>query len=272
MRQAPTLDLPGPLVDAAWLVAQLDRVRVVDCQFVLGDPGGGRRAHRERHIPGAAHLSVDHDLSAPPGAGRHPLPDPVTFAAAARRAGIGDDRPVVAYDRAMEGGAARLWWLLRHHGKDDVAVLDGGLEAWTGPLASGEEDVAAGTFEPRPRTDDLVDRDEIARRLDDPGLLLVDARAPERYRGETEPIDPVAGHIPGARNVPFTAPVPGDLVESEAEIVAYCGSGVTACALLLSLAALGRDDARLYPGSWSDWCGHDLPVATGPEDAEERAR
>lgn len=260
--------LPGPLVAPAWLRAHLDRVHVVDCQHVLGDPDGGRRAYLERHIAGAPHASLAHDLAGDDGPGRHPLPDAATFTATARRLGIRNDTPVVAYDQAMTGGAARLWWLLRHAGKDDVAVLAGGLEAWDGPVAGGEATVPPGDLVVRPRSEDLVDADDVAAHLDEQGRVLVDARAPERFRGEVEPLDPVAGHIPGARNVPYTAPLPDELADTDAEVVAYCGSGVTACVVLLHLAARGRDDAKLYPGSWSDWSAGERPVATGPEGDE----
>ncbi|QBI22131.1 sulfurtransferase [Egibacter rhizosphaerae] len=257
--------MPTPLVDAAWLAAHRDEVHVVDCQYVLGEPGEGRRRYLAGHIPKAAFLSLEEDLSAPEGPGRNPLPSIDAFVESARRAGIGDDRPVVAYDQAMVGSAARLWWLLRHVGKEDVAVLDGGLEGWDVPLASGEEPVERGDLVARPRRDDLVDRDDVAARLGEPGRVLLDSRAPARFRGEHEPMDPVAGHIPGARNVPLDEALPADVADPDTEIVAYCGSGVSACALLVRLAAAGRDDAKLYAGSWSDWSAHDLPVATGED-------
>jgi thiosulfate/3-mercaptopyruvate sulfurtransferase len=243
---------------------------VVDCRFQLGTPGAGERDYLAGHVPGAAFLDVDRDLSGPPGElGRHPLPEPEDFAAAARRAGISADSAVVAYDDAGEGGAVRLWWLLRHFGHDRAAVLNGGLRAWRaagGELRPGREQIAPGDFEPRPREGDTIELDEL--RLSPPPVLL-DARAPERYRGETEPIDPVAGHIPGARNLPYAELAPegrflpaGELRErlGDAELVTYCGSGVTSCTLVLAaeLAGLG---ARLYPGGWSEWSRRGLPVA-----------
>jgi len=260
---------PAPhLVDAAWLRERLGApgVRVADCRFVLGDPAGGRRRHDEGHIPGATFLDVDADLSAPPAprgelgpvGGRHPLPDPAVLQAALRRAGVRAGEHVVAYDDGT-GGAARLWWLLRHHGIERVSVLRGGLAAWDGPLRAGAETPAPGdVILGPPRTDDLVGFGELG-----PGFegLLLDARAPERFRGETEPVDPVAGHIPGAVNAPFTEPPDPALVADPRPLVAYCGSGVSACALLLSLADAGREDARLYPGSWSDWVACGGPVA-----------
>jgi thiosulfate/3-mercaptopyruvate sulfurtransferase len=168
----------------------------------------------------------------------------------AGHAGIGNGVFVVAYGSL--GGAERLWWLLRHFGHDDCAVLD--LDAWQGPLSSGEERVEPRTFNPRPRQDDTIEARELQERLDQ--LVLLDARVPERYRAETEPIDPVAGHIPGALNAPWNQPLPPI---PEGELVAYCGSGVTATVLVHRLALAGRD-AKLYPGSWSEWSGLGLPA------------
>ncbi len=264
---------PEPIVPGGWVRAHRSRVHLVDCRVDLDDPAGARRAYREAHVTGAGFLDLATDLSGPHGPGRHPLPDPEAFGAAARRAGIRSDVPVIAYDQDMAGGAARLWWLLRHWGTHDVAVLDGGLEAWDGPLTAGEEDIPAGDWRPgAPRTDDVIDRAELRAGLHRSDRVLLDARARPRYRGDHEPRDPVAGHIPGARNVPFdTATLPRDLADRADELIAYCGSGVTACVLLLRLAAQGRHDARLYPGSWSDWSAHGLPAATG-DDAEGDGR
>jgi thiosulfate/3-mercaptopyruvate sulfurtransferase len=171
---------------------------------------------------------------------------------------------VIAYDGGTDGGAARLWWLLRHFGHDDVAVLAGGIGAWVGPLRDGEEDVRPSRFDAVPRSGDTIEADELDQRLGEPGLVVVDARAAERYRGEVEPIDPVAGHIPGAVNLPFASagPVPDEILRAE-ELVVYCGSGITACVDLLALDRAGRPDAKLYPGSWSDWVGRGLPAETG---------
>jgi len=259
----------GPLVDGDWLAEHLDEVRVVDCRWRLGEPGAGERDWEAGHIPGAGFMDVDRDLSSEPGAaGRHPLPAPESFEQAARRAGISADTRVVAYDEAIDGGATRLWWLLRHFGHHDVAVLDGGLAAWRAegrPLRGGREEIGAGDFEARPLSDDSVSADEVQAG----GFTLLDARAPERYAGLAEPIDPLRGHIPGAVNTPFAALAPGgrflpagELAERipEGELVAYCGSGVTACTVVLAAALAGRD-ARLYPGSWSEWCARGLPAA-----------
>ena len=254
-----------PLVSADWLADHLGDVVVVDCRWSLTEPGAGRRAYEAGHIPGAAHLDVDRDLSAPPGDGRHPLPPADAFARVAARAGIGAGGTVVAYDETG-GGAARLWWLLRHFGHPDPRVLAGGFAAWTGPVERGEAQAAPARepFVPKPRSDDVATAEEIAARLGEPALDLVDARAPERFRGEREPIDPVAGRIPGARNVPFAQPLEdiAAALGSQTDTVAYCGSGVSAATLVLAAAAGGRD-VRLYPGSWSQWCARGLPVERG---------
>jgi thiosulfate/3-mercaptopyruvate sulfurtransferase len=242
------------------------KYQFVDCRWVLGEPEQGRELYDAGHIPGASFLDVENDLSAPPAkpGGRHPLPAPEDFARAAGAAGIGAGVFVVAYDQGMTGGAARLWWLLRHFGHDEVAVLDGGIGVWLGPLRSGEEEIEPAEFEPRPREDDTIEADELHARLGERGLLLLDARAPERYRGEVEPIDPVAGHIPGARSLPYTEAfdVPEEAQAAE-EVVVYCGSGITAAVDALALVRAGREDVRLYPGSWSDWSSRGLPVETG---------
>jgi thiosulfate/3-mercaptopyruvate sulfurtransferase len=263
----------GPLVDTTWLRAHHGEpgLVVVDCRYVLGKPGAGRPLWLAGHIPGAAFLEVDRDLAGEPGErGRHPLPEAADFEAAARRAGIEGTSRVVAYDEAGEGGAARLWWLLRHFGHDEAAVLNGGLAAWReegGPLEAGEargapradDDAAAQhPFTAKQREADTVTADELSATT--PRLL--DARAPERFRGETEPIDPVAGHIPGAVNVFFAEIAPEGRFLPEAELkerlgdepfVAYCGSGITACTVVLA-GELAGVEGRLYPGSWSEWC------------------
>jgi thiosulfate/3-mercaptopyruvate sulfurtransferase len=218
-------------------------VRFVDCR--------SRDAYLAGHVPGAAHADPELDLTGSVGGGRHPLPTEDAFTTWASAAGIGAGTLVVGYDDGT-GWAARLWWLLRHFGHDDAAVLR--LDAWHGPLRTGEEEVEAAAFTPRPRDDDTADANELLRRLDDDRLTLVDARAPERWRGEVEPIDPVPGRLPGAVNRYFLdeTPLPQDLLEAE-ELVVYCGSGVTACAVLHELVLAGREDARLYPGSFSEW-------------------
>jgi thiosulfate/3-mercaptopyruvate sulfurtransferase len=220
------------------------RYQFVDSRWELGNPERGRELYLAGHIPGASFLDVDRDLSAPPGErGRHPLPAPEDFARAAGRAGIGSGVFVVAYGNG--GGAERLWWLLRHFGQDDCAVID--VDAWRGPLTHGEEEIEAAELVPRLREGDTIEADELADRLDE--LVVVDARIPSRYRGEPNPIDRVPGRIPGARNAPWNEPLPG---LPEGELVAYCGSGVTACVVLHRLHLAGRE-GRLYPGSWSEW-------------------
>jgi thiosulfate/3-mercaptopyruvate sulfurtransferase len=240
------------------------RYQFVDCTYALTDPDKGRELYLVSHVPGASFLSLDRDLSdlTRPNAGRHPLPGAKAFAAAASRAGIGAGVFVVAYEQRPGGGAERLWWLLRHFGHDDCAVLAD--RSWRGPLRSGDETAAPAAFVSRPREDDTIGAEELLARLGEPGLVVVDARAPERYRGEVEPYDPVAGHIPGAVNWPYADAdeLPPRLLDAD-ELVVYCGSGVTACVDLLALARAGRPDARLYPGSWSEWSTRGLPVETG---------
>jgi thiosulfate/3-mercaptopyruvate sulfurtransferase len=230
--------------------------RFVDCRWALDDPGLGRRAYREAHLPGAAFLDVERDLAAPGGTGgRHPLPGAEEFAAAASRAGIGPETFVVAYGSL--GGAERLWWLLRHFGHGACAVLDLGadLQAWHGPLFGGDEEIAPTAFEARERADDTVSRDELAERHGE--LVVVDARLESRWRGEPNPVDRVPGRIPGALSDPWNAPA-AELPAGE--LVAYCGSGITACVVLHRLHLTGRD-GRLYPGSWSEWEQYpELPV------------
>jgi thiosulfate/3-mercaptopyruvate sulfurtransferase len=247
----------------------LDAV-VVDTRLALTGATGYER-YDAGHIPGAAYLDVDDDLAASPGlGGRHPLPDPDRFVAAVRQAGISRDTRVVAYDDGPGTAAARLWWLLRDYGHDDVLVLDGGLAAWT---ASGR---AVSTEPVHPEPGDWVGspgRFPVVEANDVPGVatdgVLIDVRAAERFRGDHEPIDPVAGRIPGAVNAPFTENTDGigrflpdeELrsrfeslgVRSDVAVAAYCGSGVTATQTLLALRLAGFDDAALYPGSWSGW-------------------
>jgi thiosulfate/3-mercaptopyruvate sulfurtransferase len=235
------------------------RYQFVDCRWELGNPSKGRELYRAGHIPGASFLDVDEDLSdlSVEGQGRHPLPSAERFAAAAGRAGIGNGVFVVAY--GVMGGAERLWWLLRHFGHDACAVLDGGIDGWLGALSTSEEEVDPAVFTPRERTGDTIEAEELAARLDDPSLVLVDARLPPRWRGEENPIDKVPGRIPGALNAPWNEALP-ELPDGE--VVAYCGSGVTSSVTVHRLALAGRE-ARLYPGSWSQWETRDLPIEGG---------
>ena len=267
----------GPLISPDELAANLDRFTVLDVRYLMGGPPG-REQHLAGHVPGAAYVDLDQDLADPPGVGgRHPLPDPGRFEAAMRRAGVRTDRPVVVYDDWQGRAAARAWWLLRHHGHDDVRVLDGGWTAWLqdGHRAeSGEADVEPGDFALSGTPGmPVVEADGVSM-ID----VLIDARAAERYAGETEPVDPVAGHIPGAVNVPTTdnldehgrfrsaarlretyARVGAD---TAASVAAYCGSGVTAAHDLLAMEVAGIR-AALYPASWSGWI-------TDPERPVER--
>jgi thiosulfate/3-mercaptopyruvate sulfurtransferase len=274
---------PSPLVSATWLLEHLadPGVRVADCCFTLGQPDAGRARYEAGHLPGAVYLDLERDLSGPRGerGGRHPLPEPGALATRLGGLGIGDASFVVAYD---DSGmyASRLWWLLRWLGHDGVAVLDGGVGAWIeagGRLETAEAAHPPATFTPRPRPE-LVARAEDVR--DRPsGTALVDSRAPVRYAGANEPIDPVAGHIPGAINHDWAEALAPDGrfkgaeaqrarfagLEGE-EAIVYCGSGVSACANLLALEVAGLPGARLYPGSWSDWVSDpENPVATGGE-------
>ena len=272
----------SPLVSAADLLARLDDVVVLDVRYRMGGPTGPAE-HAAGHVPGAAYVDLDADLAAPLGSvpgegGRHPLPDPEVFAAAMRRCGVRGDREVVVYDDWSAHAAGRCWWLLRHHGHDDVRVLDGGWAAWvaaggpveTGPVVAGPGDFAAGPG-----------RLPVVAAGDVPGVgVVLDARAPERFRGETEPVDPVAGHVPGAVNAPTAGNLgadgcflPADELRARyaalgavegADVAVYCGSGVTACHDLLALEVAGVTGAALYPGSWSDWVSDPTrPVATG---------
>jgi thiosulfate/3-mercaptopyruvate sulfurtransferase len=230
------------------------KYQFVDCRWELGKPERGRELYLDGHIPGASFLDVDTDLSSPPGArGRHPLPDPQEFGRVAARAGVGAGVFVIAYGNM--GGAERLWWLLRHFGHDECAVID--FESWHGPLIAGAEEVEPAELTLRPRDDDTIEAAELDRKRED--LVVVDARLPSRWRGEANPIDKKPGRIPGALNAPWNESTP-ELPEGE--VVAYCGSGVTATVLLHRLHLAGRD-GKLYPGSWSEWEQLDLPVERG---------
>ena len=269
-----------PIISAAELASAAATTTILDVRYRMGGPPGAGE-YAKGHIPGARYVDLDTALAAPPGPrGRHPLPDTEVFGAAMRVAGVGRDTDVVVYDDWTGWGPARAWWLLRWAGHARVRVLDGGLAAWTAaglPLSTEEPAPGEGDFVPRPGAMPLLDADgaaALARR----GLLL-DARAGERYRGETEPIDPVAGHIPGAVNAPTTENVgpdgrflaPGALADRfaalgakpGAEVGVYCGSGVSGAHEVLALAIAGVP-AALYAGSWSEWTADPArPVATG---------
>lgn len=274
-------ELCARCTDPGWIV--------VDCRFVLRDPDAGRLAYLEGHVPGAVYAHMDHDLSGPivPGkTGRHPLPDPVALASRLSGWGVSNESRVVAYDDSGGSMAARLWWLLRWLGHDAAAVLDGGWQAWRAaghPARSGDEPRKPVPFRPRIRPELVVTAALVDETRLDPGWRVLDARAADRYRGENETIDPVAGHIPGAVSAPFGDNLdasgrfrsPEALRERYGEIlrgvpaervVSYCGSGVTAAHDLLAMAHAGLGDARLYPGSWSEWITDPRhAVATGEE-------
>ncbi|WP_229856892.1 sulfurtransferase [Nocardioides flavus (ex Wang et al. 2016)] len=270
--------LASPLIGTDDLVAALGRVSVLDVRYAMGGPPG-RAEHAAGHVPGAAYVDLDHDLADPPGErGRHPLPDEARFEAAMRRAGVRSDRPVVVYDDWQGRAAARAWWLLRFHGHRDVRVLDGGWTAWRAaghPVETGGTSPEPGDFTVSARKQMAVVGPDEVLAVD----VLVDARAPERYRGETEPVDPVAGHVPGAVNVPTTANLDEDGrflpparlreayarvgADTAASVAAYCGSGVTAAHDVLAMEVAGIR-AALYPGSWSEWVSEPArPVETG---------
>lgn len=261
------------LIEAGELMAA-PPVVVFDCRFSLADPGAGRARYLQGHIPGAHHLDLNRDLSGPVAArgGRHPLPEPSAFAALLARHGVGPDTCVIAYDDSRFAFAARLWWLMRSLGYRPPRLLDGGYQAWLAAGGEAEQHVRPIDSEGEISVTGFTGYCDIAglRTLLGAGALLVDSREERRYLGLEEPIDPVAGHIPGAINRPWQGVTSaegkmrdaaglrshwGDALEAE-QLVVYCGSGVTACVNLFSLALLGREDATLYAGSWSDWCGY----------------
>jgi thiosulfate/3-mercaptopyruvate sulfurtransferase len=273
-----TADLAAHLADPAFVL--------VDVRHDLAQPDAwGESAYREGHLPGARFAHLDRDLSAPKTGrnGRHPLPGPDACAELFGRLGIDAEKQVVAYDQGSGMYAARLWWMLRSLGHDAAAVLDGGYAAWTRegrPIATATPVVTRATFVARTRASNL-DAPAVAASLAARSLLLVDARARERFRGDVEPLDPVAGHIPGARNRPYlenldaegrfkaAAALAADFGallagRAPADVVHYCGSGVSACHNLLAMAHAKLDGARLYPGSWSEWCAEPTrPAARG---------
>jgi thiosulfate/3-mercaptopyruvate sulfurtransferase len=267
-------------------------IAIIDCRFDLANPDNGRRAYLAGHIPGARYADLNQDLSAPVSAnsGRHPLPTPSDLATSLNRLGIGPGIQVIAYDDSAGAFAARLWWLLRWLKHGAVAVLDGGLKAWLaagGALESGPASstpAAAPGVPPFTQSVDaaaVLDAASIEALLKDPGFLLIDARAPERFAGTVEPIDSVAGHVAGAENQPFLANLAADgrflpapdlrrLWEARLagrnidRVAAMCGSGVTACHNLLGLEVAGLSGAKLYPGSWSEWIRDpNRPIARG---------
>src|SRR5471030_2814230 len=265
------------LVSSAQLAARLDDPAwaVFDCRHDLANPGSGAREYAMAHIQGTRFLHLDRDLSAPTSGknGRHPLPDPQVFMRTLGAAGVDSNTQVIAYDAQTGVYAARLWWMLRWLGHENVAVLDGGYAKWIDegrPVTSAVPQSEPARFSGRPRAIS-VDADEVMRSLGQPGRILIDARAPDRYRGENETLDPVGGHIRGSLNhffrdnldasgcfkpaaelrQAFTALL-GDAPPDA--VVHSCGSGVSACHNLLAMEIAGLSGSRLYPGSWSEWC------------------
>lgn len=270
----------GPVIDAAWLAEHIGDpgLRVIDFRWYL-DGRRGRDEYAAGHIPGAVFVDIA-DVTADSGPGRHPIPSPQRFATAMRAAGVSGATGVVVYDDVGGSIAARLWWLLRHFGHQAVAVVDGGLQAWPGELSTEEPRPPAGDFEAVESAGEVVDLEAVRGRA--PEAVLLDARAGERYRGETELVDPRAGHIPGAVSAPWMGNLgeDGRLLPAERlrerlaglgaaaaqEVIVSCGSGVTACHLALAMEVAGLGRPRLYEGSWSEWSRRpDLPAATGPE-------
>ncbi len=253
-----------------------NRVAILDCRFPQGNRTDGAKSYAVGHIPSAIYANLNDDLSAPVAAdrsgGRHPLPTPETFANTLSQWGIDNQTQIVAYDDGPGAYAARCWWMLRWLGHDAVAVLDGGWNAWqaTGqPVESGMPILSAAKFVPHPRPELVVDGEKALQYTASGGAMLIDARSPDRFRGENETLDPVGGHIPGATNHFFGQNLDDGRFRSAeelaqgfkalfgqrptSEIVHYCGSGVTACHNLLAMEHAGLGLARLYPGSWSDW-------------------
>jgi len=276
------------LIGADELAGAIDRCTVVDCRHELLDATAGPRAYAQGHLPGARFLHQDHDLAGgKTGAnGRHPLPSRAALAARLRAIGLDRGRQLVAYDDQGGAYAGRLWWLARWLGHEPVAVLDGGIGAWKRagfPLTADEPAPRDGDFVEGAPLATAVAAGEIVAQLGSGRMLIVDARIPERYAGEFEPIDPVAGHVPGALNRPFQRNLrpdgrfkPAEVLRDEylallagrapAEVVHLCGSGVTACNNLLAMEVAGLHGSALYAGSWSEWCADPLrPVATGFE-------
>ncbi|MBD1826072.1 sulfurtransferase [Microcoleus vaginatus GB1-A2] len=266
------------IVSPEWLATNTDnpQVVIIDCRFSLADPELGEKQYQESHIPGSFYLDLNRDLASSVGkhGGRHPLPNIEELADKLSAIGINSaETLVVAYDDSRLAFAARLWWLLRYMGHSKVALLDGGFSGWKAagyPVTNILPEPREGNFVARLQQDLAVDIEAVKERKDLPGKVLVDSRESERYEGLREPIDPIAGHIPGAVNYPWqgvtdeTGKVRStseqkqrwtELEEAE-EIIVYCGSGVTACVNLLSLEIAGIPDAKLYVGSWSDWCSY----------------
>jgi len=268
----------APLVSPSWLVTNLDRpdLMVIDCRFQLNDPDLGYQEYLANHIENSFYLHLDRDLSAPIArhGGRHPLPNPQTIAAKLSSLGaISGQTHVIAYDSSRFAFASRLWWLLRYLGHERVSILDGGWQNWLNagyPVSNQIPVPKTGAFLPQVQQDWVVTIEEVKRQKEQGGVVLIDARESDRYRGEREPIDPIAGHIEGALNYPwlevtdsqgFSQPLAQQTQrwqerQGDREIILYCGSGVTACVNIFSLTLAGYENVKLYSGGWSDWCSY----------------
>lgn len=265
----------NPIVSADWLRVRLDdpHLVIVDCRFSLMEPDSGRHQYEVSHIPGAYYLHLNQDLASPVQrhGGRHPLPDLERLSEKLRQMGINDETWVVCYDSARLSYAARAWWLLRYLGHERTLLLNGGWQAWTAlhyPVTKDQPLLRSGDFKPNCQVDWTVDIQQVKATLDRPGTVLVDSRETVRYRGDREPIDPIAGHIPGALSYPWQQVTDERgfinpdaqvdrwrAIQDQDEIIVYCGSGVTACVNILSLSLAGLK-SKLYVGSWSDWCSY----------------
>ena len=281
--------MTSPLIDDAELAGLLSdpALRLADTRWYLDEPDRGRAGYDAAHLPGAVFIDLDRDLTAPQGPGRHPLRARADFAAAMGRFGFGDEHRIVVYDDRSGIIAARLWWMLRDLGHETVQVLDGGIVAWMAagrPVTDTSHPIIPATLTVRPAATRQIDPETLARRLGT--VTVLDARAPERYRGEVEPIDPVAGHIPTARNAPAVDNLGPDgrllpaaqlaaryrRLGGDRDVVASCGSGVFACHDILAMTVAGLPEPILYPGSWSDWSSAGMEAAVGPEPGSREFR
>ncbi len=267
----------APVISPEWLAEHLNdaNIIIIDCRFALANPQLGQQQYQQNHIPGAFYLDLNQDLSSPvkQHGGRHPLPDVNLLAAKLESFGVNSGESlIVAYDDSRFAFASRLWWLLRYLGHSQVTLLDGGFDRWQTagyPVTAEIPTAKPGKFIPKLHPEMLVDIETVKARKDLPNVILIDSRDPDRYLGNHEPIDPVAGHIPGAINLPWqqVSDETGKVKQTQQpqrwseyndaeEIIVYCGSGVTACVNLWSMELAGLKTGKLYAGSWSDWCSY----------------
>ncbi|SHE78776.1 thiosulfate/3-mercaptopyruvate sulfurtransferase [Seinonella peptonophila] len=274
-------------VQSDWLNQHLtdESIRILDCRFYLYDPSAGKKAYEENHIPGAQFIDIEKDLSSPVSThgGRHPLPDPNKLANLLGHLGINEKHHIIVYDDQKGAMAGRCWWVLTYIGHPHVQILDGGYSDWKKqnyPINNQKPIYPHTSFIPKLQQDMLVDKAEVQQKRHTPNTLLIDSREPARYRGEEEPIDPVAGHIPGAINFPWFEVLNDDgkwrtvnelqqhfqKVDPDQEIIVYCGSGITATPNFIALQQAGYKKVKLYAGSWSDWITDpNAPIAKGEE-------